>query len=914
MYYDTPCLWKEIFLVYNMFLLRYNKNIMTRLKTQEEPMNKQQLAAKIWDAANRMRSKIDANEYKDYILGFIFYKYLSEKEVQYLKANGFDDAQIREYVSEDSPETVQFLQDNLGYFIAYKDLFSTWIAMKKDFSTDCVSTALSAFSRLISKTHKSVFDNIFLALSTGLSKLGDNANARTKAVSDLIHLVNTIPMGGRQDYDVLGYIYEYLISKFASSAGKKAGEFYTPHEVSQLIADITAHHLKDRKKIEIYDPTSGSGSLLITIGEAAAKYMSVRDPAEGDLSRRVKYYAQELNANTYNLTRMNLVMHDIPADNIVTRNGDTLLGDWPPDPKAPYDPLYVDAVVSNPPYSQKWDPTGKEMDPRYARFGLAPRSAADYAFLLHDLYHIKPDGIMCIVLPHGVLFRGGSEGEIRRNLIEENHIDAVIGLPANIFYGTGIPTIIMVLKQKRDNTDVLIIDASKGFEKEGKNNKLRASDIRRIADTAAARKDVPKYARLVSREEIRKNDYNLNIPRYVDSSEPAESYDIYASFYGGIPEKEIDTLAPYWDALPGLRDALFLRRDGAYPEIAGGDVKERIENHPSVQQYEERMAAAFESFPAFLEKELIAAPESVDTAKEEGVLSGDLFRRLKGMPLVDPYEAYQLFYDDWIHIEADLELIREGKEMAEKKGAADPLAAARVVDPVMTVKSSGGKDIEVQTGWEGRILPFALVQEKKLRHEKDAIAAMDRRAEEIHSACEELLESLPEEGKESITNEGGDDFDWKAVTKEAKDLRKEWKKETPPVGSLAAAILRADALQKEEKAVKKEKRAAEEALIMKTKSVIAHLTDDEVRDLLREKWIRSLCASIDALPEKTLRALTEKVEALSQKYAVTLPDLNREIHSTERELAAMMADLTGDAFDRKGLDAFQKLLTGDDHE
>lgn len=880
-------------------------------------MNKQQLAAKIWDAANRMRSKIDANEYKDYILGFIFYKYLSEKEVQYLKANGFDDGQIKEYVSEDSPETVGYLQKNLGYFIAYKDLFSTWIAMKKDFSTDCVTTALSAFSRLISPTHKRVFDKIFLALDAGLTKLGDRADTRTRAVSDLIHLVNTIPMGGRQDYDVLGYIYEDLISKFASSAGKKAGEFYTPHEVSQLIADITAHHLKDRENIEIYDPTSGSGSLLITIGEAVAKYMSIRDPGEGDLSRRVKYFAQELNANTYNLTRMNLVMHDIPADNIVPRNGDTLLDDWPyfdeADPKGTYDPLYVDAVVSNPPYSQKWDPAGKEMDPRYARFGLAPRSAADYAFLLHDLYHIKPDGIMCIVLPHGVLFRGGSEGDIRRNLIEENHIDAIIGLPANIFFGTGIPTIIMVLKQKRDNTDVLIIDASKGFAKEGKNNKLRASDIRRIADTVAARKDVPKFARLVSREEIRKNDYNLNIPRYVDSSEPAESYDIYASFYGGVPEKEIDSLSLYWNALPGLRDDLFIHKDGAYPEMAKGDVKERIENHSSVRRYRQRMADAFQSFPDFLEKELIVAPESVDTAKEEGVISGNLFRRLAGMPLVDPYEAYQLFHDDWVHIETDLEAIREGKELAEKEGRTDPLGAARMVDPVMVLKSAGGKDIEVQNGWEGRVLPFALIQEKKLRDKKEAIAAMDRRTEEIHGACDELLDSLPEEGKESVTNEAGDDFDWKAVTKEAKDLKKEWKKETPPEGSLAAAILRADALQKEEKAVRKEKKSAEEALIVETKSVIEHLTDEEVRDLLREKWIRALCVSLGALPEKTIRTLTEKVEALSQKYAVTLPDLDREIHQTEKALAAMMDELTGNEFDRKGLDAFQKLLTGDDH-
>ena len=286
-----------------------------------------------------------------------------------------------------------------------------------------------------------------------------------------------------------------------------------------------ASHLHGKNEIKIYDPTSGSGSLLINIGHSAAKYMSD--------ANNIKYYAQELKESTYNLTRMNLVMRGIKPDNIVTRNGDTLEEDWPyfdeNDPVNSYDPLYVDAVVSNPPYSQAWDPSNKEADPRYARFGLAPKGKADYAFLLHDLFHVKPDGIMTIVLPHGVLFRGGEEGEIRKNLIESNHIDAIIGLPANIFYGTGIPTIIMVLRQKRENTDVLIIDASKGFIKEGKNNKLRQSDIKRITDAYIKREEIPQFSRKVTREEIRSNDYNLNIPRYVDSSEKAEHWDIYAS-------------------------------------------------------------------------------------------------------------------------------------------------------------------------------------------------------------------------------------------------------------------------------------------------------------------------------------------------------------------------------------------------
>ena len=460
-------------------------------------MNKQQLAAKIWESANRMRGKVDASEYKDFILGFIFYKYLSEKEEQFFLGEGMTAADMEQLVEEDE-ETVGYAQNRLGYFISYQNLFSTWVKAGNDFTVSQVYEALSAFSRLVSPLYKRVFDGIFITLQTGLSKLGDNTGSQTKAVRDLIHLIQTIPMSTRQDYDVLGYIYEDLISKFASNAGKKAGEFYTPHEVSVLMADIVAHHLRSQDEIRIYDPTSGSGSLLITIGDAVKRRMGDEDG--------IAYYAQELNQSTYNLTRMNLVMRGIKPSNITVRNGDTLEEDWPyfddSDPSGTYDPLYVDAVVSNPPYSQRWEPEGKENDIRFA-YGVAPRSKADYAFLLHDLYHLKPSGVMCIVLPHGVLFRGGEEGAIRRNLIENEKIAAIIGLPDNILFGTGIPTIIMVLRQKREESDVLIIDASKGFEKVGKNNQLRSSDIRRIVDTVTARQTVEGYSRLVTKEEIR---------------------------------------------------------------------------------------------------------------------------------------------------------------------------------------------------------------------------------------------------------------------------------------------------------------------------------------------------------------------------------------------------------------------------
>ena len=369
-------------------------------------MNKQQLASKIWESANKMRSKIEANEYKDYILGFIFYKFLSEKEESYLDKISLPKESRKEYVKEEKIDIRDNIQKNIGYFISYDDLFSTWVSKKNDFDISDVRDALNAFSRNISDGSKKVFDRIFETLQTGLSKLGDSAKAQTKAVSDLIYLIKDIPMDGTQDYDVLGFIYEYLISNFAANAGKKAGEFYTPHEVSLLMSEIISEHLKDRSDIQIYDPTSGSGSLLINIGKSASKYIKGEN--------KIKYFAQELKQNTYNLTRMNLVMRGILPENIVTRNGDTLAEDWPFfDENHAYNPLFVDAVVSNPPYSQNWDPTDMDVDPRFKEYGIAPKGKADYAFLLHDLYHLKGNGIMTIVLPHGVLFRGGDEREIR---------------------------------------------------------------------------------------------------------------------------------------------------------------------------------------------------------------------------------------------------------------------------------------------------------------------------------------------------------------------------------------------------------------------------------------------------------------------------------------------------------------------
>lgn len=862
-------------------------------------MNKQQLASKIWESANKMRSKIEANEYKDYILGFIFYKFLSDKEVEFLKKEGWE-AQDLESLIEDDAKKVEYLQSRLGYFISYDNLFSTWLTMGSDFNVSNVRDALSAFSRLINVSHKKVFDGIFKTLETGLSKLGESAGTQTKAISDLIYLIKDIPMDGKQDYDILGFIYEYLIGMFAANAGKKAGEFYTPHEVSLLMSEIVAEHLDNRDKIEIYDPTSGSGSLLINIGKSVSKRMAKKN--------NIKYYAQELKENTYNLTRMNLVMRGILPANICTRNGDTLAEDWPffdeSDPTRTYEPLYVDAVVSNPPYSQTWDSTDKENDPRYKRFGLAPKTKADYAFLLHDLYHVKPDGIMTIVLPHGVLFRGGEEEKIRTNLIENNHIDAVIGLPANIFFGTGIPTIVMVLRPRRSNTDVLIIDASKGFEKVGKNNKLRASDIKKIVDTFTRREDVPKFARKVSRDAIRENGYNLNIPRYVDSSEKGESWDIYASIFGGIPTSEIAELRAYWEAFPSLKAQLFAASDTPYSSVTAEDVNAAIAGNADVKAFTSRFDESFKDFEQYLYNELIANAETVAVQREETIIAEQIFMRLKDIPLIDKYSAYQLLADAWTKIASDLEMIQTEGFTATKKA-----------DPKMVLKKEKGKDIEVQDGWTGHIIPFGLVQETLLSEENDRLKAKENRLSEITAEYAEMFDAFSEDEKEEYKDLFSDDKDAfvsAEVAKKAKLLKKEAAAFSNE--SVECRIIRLSSLMGEEKTVKKEIKELGQQLQAKTKTTIENLSDDQARNLLNLKWIKPLCQSISLLPDSIVSALTSKINALTKKYSVTMLDIETQIEQSEAAFSSLIDELDGDDFDMKGLKELQSMLKGEKND
>ena len=480
------------------------------------------ITTKLWAMANKLRGTMDASEYKNYILPFMFYRYLSENQDVYLAQNGLEEF----YDVTDEEEQEDYLEDissNLGYAIKPEYTWGRLVAKienhrikASDFQDMFDSFETQAKRNPMAEQD---FANVFSDINLGDTRLGSSTNERAKALNDIVLMIHEFSFKDESGRDILGDVYEYLIGQFAANAGKKGGEFYTPHEVSQILAKLVTVDAKENNdQFRVYDPTMGSGSLLLTVQ---------KELPEGEREGSVDFYGQELNTTTYNLARMNLMMHGVNYRNMNLKRGDTLDTDWPFAEKDGIQlPLKFDAVVANPPYSQKWEikSIDRSKDSRF-KFGVALASKADYAFILHGLYHLESTGTMAIVLPHGVLFRGAAEGKIRQKIIDENLLHAVIGLPANLFYGTSIPTCVLVFKGRKargECSDVLFIDASSDFEKGKNQNKLTADNITKIIETYHEREHVDKYAHVASLEEIKENDYNLNIPRYVDTFEEEE--------------------------------------------------------------------------------------------------------------------------------------------------------------------------------------------------------------------------------------------------------------------------------------------------------------------------------------------------------------------------------------------------------
>lgn len=483
------------------------------------------LERQLWGVANVLRGKMNADEYKNYILGFIFYKYLSEKLESYvnkklLAREKITFAEIKEKTKE-GKEYLKHIEtaciNHLGFFLKPTELFSYLVKKGKGEIKEQKTFILEDLKNILNDIEKTSagteseddFKGLFDDMDLTSTKLGSRESEKNEVVIEVLTLLNGIDFQLEDaKSDLLGDAYEYLIGEFAAGAGKKGGEFYTPSQVSRLLSKIVS---VDKKRIKsAYDPTCGSGSLLLRLGE---------------FTEIANYYGQELNPTTYNLARMNMILHGVHFEHFAIRQGDTLREDMHPDLKA-------EAIVANPPFSAQWkgdsDPQLAH-DDRFSQYGrLAPKSAADYAFVTHMLYHLADNGTMAIVLPHGALFRSGAEGQIRKYIIEkQNYLDVVIGLPPNLFYGTSIPATILVFKKcRRDDEDILFIDASKNFEKVGNQNKLTNENIEKIFDTYKNRKEIDKYSHRANLDEIKENDFNLNIPRYVNTFEDEAIVDI----------------------------------------------------------------------------------------------------------------------------------------------------------------------------------------------------------------------------------------------------------------------------------------------------------------------------------------------------------------------------------------------------
>ncbi|WP_074593201.1 type I restriction-modification system subunit M [Bacillus cereus] len=478
-----------------------------------EEKNSTTLYQALWNSADILRSKMDANEYKSYLLGLVFYKYLSDKMLIHatlLLEEPTTDLEAAQKVYTDAYQDEEVKDDllsELQYDFSYTlDPNLTFTALVQEIHKGNFQLEdLAQGFRNIEQSSE-IFENLFEDVDLYSKKLGATPQKQNQSIAEVMKELSVLNVAGH-DGDMLGDAYEYLIGQFASDSGKKAGEFYTPQAISTLMTRIILHGKENQKGFSVYDPTMGSGSLLLNVKKFSNE------------AGTISYFGQELNTSTYNLARMNMILHGVDTANQHLNNADTLDQDWPTD-----EPTNFDGVLMNPPYSAKWTAEkGFLDDPRFSMYGvLAPKSKADFAFLLHGFFHLKDSGVMAIVLPHGVLFRGNTEGKIRKILLDNGAIDTVIGLPSNIFFNTAIPTTVIILKKNRSTKDVLFIDASNEFEKSKNQNVLKDEHIDKILETYILRKNIEKYAHVATFEEIVENDYNLNIPRYVDTFEEEE--------------------------------------------------------------------------------------------------------------------------------------------------------------------------------------------------------------------------------------------------------------------------------------------------------------------------------------------------------------------------------------------------------
>lgn len=851
----------------------------------------EEIKRRLWDGANELRGSMDASRYKDYMLGLMFYKFLSDKTLDTFKntagLNGVTEAELvgqyttaRQKYGETLDATIQNI---LGYYVAPVYLYQTWIRdiNAGDFELQKVTDSLHNFERTVSMTGGADdFRGLFSSSTIDFSDtaLGSNLNERSKNVQALILLFADLNMVRLQKGDVLGDAYEYLIGQFAMESGKKAGEFYTPHQVSEVMAQIVAKSSNIRS---IYDPAVGSGSLLLTVG----KHL------DSDSQRALHYYGQEKNTATYNLTRMNLLLHGVRPEKMTIKNGDTLGYDWPEDPERPNEGVLFDAVVMNPPYSAKnWNRYDLTVsDPRFSFAGaLPPDSKGDYAFLLHGLFHLGQEGTMAIVLPHGVLFRGGTEGQIRKRLVEKNNIDTVIGLPSNLFTNTGIPVVVLILKKNRAlDEPVLFIDASQDFVKVGKQNVLLEKHIARIVDTYVERRSDEGYSNLVNREAIAENDFNMNIPRYIARAIEEIPHDVDAHLLGGIPEENITSLKVLKEIVPGILDnALNPLRPGYRTLVKEIDqLTEEILSSRQVQDKVDELKFKLEGYTKQY-WDVLKSVEDVSNIKQimEDMLA-DTKALLATFRHLSTYDGYQVVAEIWNnHLTTDLELIATD----------DFYSVARRREPNMVTRGSGNNRREEQEGWVGALIPNELIAKHLYGAELEEIERLKQEVNVVEAELDELVEAAKVEDSEendvlseSLTRNKNDEPGSSFVAKSVKDALKESDQESDAYKMLENV----DTLMSSRLRLNREIRTRETELDQLVQERILILTDDEIDTLVYNKWFGNFDQEMAELIKKPLKQELDILKLLNGRYKDTLDDLDGEFEALESELKSLMAEL-----------------------
>lgn len=855
-----------------------------------------EIKSRLWDGANELRGSMDASRYKDYMLGLMFYKFLSDKTLETFKTTaGLGEISEKDLVQKYADATVEYgeeltqmIQNVLGYYVLPEYLYQRWLMDidTGDFEVQVVTDSLNKFEHTIAVSGDSTandFKGLFASSTIDLtdSALGSDLNERSKNIKALILLFADLNMVSLQKGDVLGDAYEYLIGQFAMESGKKAGEFYTPQQVSEVMAQIVAKSSNIRS---MYDPTVGSGSLLLTV----KKHLSE------EAQKNLNYYGQEKNTATYNLTRMNLLLHGVRPEKMNIRNADTLSHDWPEDPNRPSEGVQFDAVVMNPPYSAKnWNRSElKVSDPRFETAGvLPPDSKGDFAFLLHGLYHLGQNGTMAIVLPHGVLFRGSAEGTIRKRLLEKNYIDTVIGLPSNLFTNTGIPVVVIILKKNRNlGEPVLIIDSSRNFIKVGKQNELQEKDIARIVDTYTKRVEIKGYSHLATRKEILENEFNLNIPRYVETKEDEFPQDVDGHLFGGIPKKNIEKLNVL-NSLTGdvLQQALKEIRPG-YVELteAIDVVNNKVLNHSRVEELSTSLQEKIENYIAKYWENLRSVDKTTNLKQLSDKMLIEIKDILANFDNVDFYSGYQIIAEIWKQsLNHDTELIANS----------DFYSVARTREPNMVTKGTGKKKRIEQDGWIGTIVPNNLIEKLLYADKLGEINKKKTRLNEVEMNLSELVEAAKVEDSEENntladtlkkTDEGdpGDAFEAKKVKVEIKEKLK---------GTDEYNLLKkVEKLLSEKSSLNKDIKKEEKELKDAVQNRILTLTNEEIDQLVYEKWFGNVQDLIVDLIKAPLLDELKSLEMLNERYSETLSSLDKEIRELEKSLELMLNELVVD--------------------